>query len=167
MTERVAALMSACLNAYGLKAEFSDGETAFEPLINIGWRHLYRVPDFPIPKTGLSIDFPDLICARGRVELSKYEVSAGDELDLKFIFENVTRDVNYIHVTLALPEGFSADITESVLCLQRKEDEKADFITRRITVLPEAKKGKNVICAHAKAEGRITEAVVPIVIFIK
>ena len=167
MTERVAALMPACLNAYGLKAELSDGETAFEPLENIGWRHLFYVPDFPIPNTGLSVDFPDLIYARGRVELSKYKVSAGDELDLKFIFENVSRDIKYIHVTLTLPEGFSADVTESVLCLQRKEEEKDDFITRKITVLPEAKNGKNVIYAHAKAEGRITEAVVPIVLFIQ
>lgn len=107
------------------------------------------MPDFPIPKTGLSVDFPDLIYARGRVELSKYKVSAGDELDLKFIFENVTRDIKYIHVTLTLPEGFSADVTESVLCLQRKEEEKDDFITLQNTVLPEAKKReKRYLCAR-------------------
>ena len=51
--------------------------------------------------------------------------------------------------------------------VQRKEEEKDDFITRKITVLPEAKNGKNVIYARAKAEGTITEAVVPIVLFIQ
>lgn len=166
MTKRVSALMPSCLGAYGLSPELSDTEkTNFEPLINIGWRHLYQVPDFPIPETGLSVDFPDLICARGRAELDRFRAGAGDEINVKFIFENVTREVKYIIVTLELPEGFNADIDESVFCLERKEDGKGNFFTRKITVSEEAKKGKNVIYARAKAEGRLTEATVPIVIF--
>lgn len=167
MTERVASLMPSCLKAYGISAELAQGETSFEPLINIGWRHLYSVPDFPIPDTGLSVDFPDLVYARGRAEFSAYSAVRGGTVDLKLIFENVTRDVKYINITLRLPEGLTSDVSESVLCLQRKEDGKENFIAGKITVLPEAKSGKNIIYAHAKAEGRLTEAVVPIVIFIK
>ena len=159
LTERIANLLPSVLKAYRVYAAFTDGETEREEIGAL------EICDFEIPRTGLSIDFPDLIYAKGRVEFDRCIVAPGDTLTLTFVFKNRMPDPKYLNIAISLPEGWTADKTDISMYLpQPNNASPTAYAEVRITV-GETVHTANPIYAKVGALGRITSAVLPIPIW--
>ncbi len=164
LTHRIAELMPTAFRAYEIPFAFIEGESDWSGHEERKGDQLGLVPDFDLPSTGLSMDFPDLHYARGRVEFDRCEVVPGDTVQLTFIFRSVTRDTKHLTVQLHLPEGWTADRSSVHLCLHPKGDNGRCQATATVTV-GERVEGKNTLYAFASAEGRPSTALLPIVIW--
>ena len=159
LTQRVYELMPSALKAYGMFTEYTDGENEL-----MEYPDLTRIVDYDIPKTGLSCDLPDMIFAKGRVELSSLIAKTGEELKLKFIFKNAMRDPKHLQVKVTVPEGWMADKEEIGIYLEhlvyRTVSEES------IAIIPnENIKGVNKILIEVSSVGRPTCAIMPIIVF--
>lgn len=164
LTRRIAELMPTALKAYDIPFEFTEEPSKFG-----GWQEkvgdqLGLVPDFDLPATGLSMDFPTLYYAHGRVEFDRSEIAPGEELQLRFVFRSVTRDTKHLSVQLLLPDGWTTGQSSVHLCLHPANDggksEAAIIVTAG-----EQTKAKNTLYAFVSAEGHPSTAVLPIVIW--
>lgn len=162
LTRKIYELLPSTLKAYRLYFEYTDSEpTELEPLMEKSWRHIWMVPDFEIPSTGLSMNFPDLIYAKARVEFDKCKVEPNESVKMKFVFTNVSRDIKIVDIKLTLPDGWTADKDSTFICLHRIEENLKSETEITVTA-PENPSPKSVIYAYVKAQGRITSGVLPI-----
>ena len=158
LTKRVYELTPSCLKAYEIYAEYTDGETERDELPEYP-----RMPDFDIPETGLSFDFPDMGYAKGRVEFDKCSVKPGDEIKLKFIFKNTIPDPNPINIELILPEGWTADRKKFNMYLRQMFHYKTDEDEVTVTA-GEGVEGINKIYIRISAIARPSEITTPLII---
>lgn len=158
LTQRVAELVPSCLKAYEVYAEFTDGET------EKGKPYDYtRMPDFDIPGTGLSMDFPDMYFAKGRVEFDKCTVKPGDEITLKFAFKNTKSNSDSINIELSLPESWTSEKKNVNMRLTRMYERKTDVTEVKVTV-GENVDAVNKIIMKVSAVARPTEVTMPLLI---
>lgn len=159
LTRRIYELVPSCLKAYEVYTEYTDGDTEREEAP----RYL-RNRDFDIPKTGLSIDFPDMIYAKGRVEFDRCTVKPGENIKLKFVFKNTMQEVRMIQISLMLPEGWTSDKkTVNVYCRQMTQyliDEAEATVT-----VGENVDNINKIIMRISTPSRPTEVTVPLIIW--
>ena len=138
LTRRIYELVPSALKAYGIFAEYTDGETVRED-IPATYREdrsthtvmpgAERVPGFGMAENGLSIYFPDMIYAKALVELDKYRIEPGEEIKLKFSFKNTSPDPKQIIIDLRLPEGWTKDKeSTSVYLHEARFFKKADAV---------------------------------------
>lgn len=155
LTRRVYELVPAVFKACGTFLEYTDGETEISKL------PAKYVPDFDIPSTGLSFDFPDLIYAKGRVEFDRCTVSPGDEINFKFIFKNTMPEPKRINIAVALPDTWSAGKTVLNLYLHSNSQSSVDM---RVLV-GEFVGAENKITVGLSSPGRPTAFTVPVTIW--
>lgn len=155
LTRRIYELVPSCLKAYEVYTEYTDGETEREEKPKY-----FRVSDFDIPKTGLSVDFPDMIYAKGRVEFDRCTVKPGDKITLKFVFKNTMPDVKMLQIALILPEGWTSDKKAvNIYCGQTIAEAEATVIAG------ENVENVNKIRMRASSLSRPTEVTVPLIIW--
>lgn len=171
LTRRVYELVPAVLKAYGIFMEYTDGETELEEIPE-AFREdktkrdvvpgLRRVPDFDIPQNGLSMNFPDMIYAKARVEMDKYKVLANEEVKLKFVVKNTSPDPKQVIVDLILPEGWRADKKQTSLYLHEPRYNTKSETTVTITT-GENVQAINKMYAMISTPGRPTVSTVAII----
>lgn len=165
LSRRVYELTPSALKAYGIYMEYTEGENERENL-DIP---LY-ISDFDIPESGLSVDFPDLIYAKGRVEFDKCKVAPGDTVELKFIFKNCMPDPKQLSLSLSLPEGWSASAENINIYLQETRLaplESISGITTEVVYITvgENVETKNTVEAFVSCPGRPTTSYLPIILW--
>ena len=158
LTERIYQLVPSVLKAHEIYMEYTDGETE-----RVEAPELF-ITDHEMAETGLSIHFPDLIWAKGRVEFDKHTVRPGDEIKLDFIFSNTLNDTKQIRVKLHLPESWTADREEVNLYVREMRYRSKDKQTAIVTA-GEIVKGMNKINIEISSPGRLTSTVVPLIIW--
>ena len=141
LSKRVYELVPSCFMAYGIYMEYTDGENDLTE--NARW----ILPDISLPKTGLSFDFPDLIYAKGRVELSACEIAPDETIELTFTFKDTSRYPRQIEVELSLPESWTADKKYARLYTKAISDKEESVVTVKVTA-GECVNLKNVINAR-------------------
>ena len=159
ITQRIHNLVPASLMAYGIYMEYTDGENELEytfPLFN-------RNPRWEIPRTGLSMNFPDSVLVKARVEFDKYTIKPFDTVTFKFVAQNTTSDQKRVVVRLLLPEGWTSDRKTAAIYL----NEMYRFETGEAEIKVTA--GENVdslnkIYAELTVNGRPTVSILPILI---
>lgn len=158
LTERVYELVPSCLKAYSIYMEYTDGENEYQKYkININ-----RTPEFDIPTTGYSMNLPDLIYAKGRVEFDKCYAVENDVVQLKFVLKNCFHDPKTVQIRLFLPEGWTANKEEISLRL----DQSPEWNTTEESVIITVGKvsAVNTIYAKITCLGRPTTYIFPICI---
>lgn len=178
LTRRVYELVPSVLKAYGIFAEYTDEETEWEPVPETYqiYQHFnleaegfdprpndLRTAGFDVPDTGLSLNFPDMIFAKARVEFDKYQVKAGDTLTLKLIAKNTMPAPGEVHFRIELPEGWTVDRPNPSVYLHEMRWKLRGETEVTVTV-GEQVRAHNLITITASAPGRITAAMVPLII---
>ena len=161
LTQRIYELVPSALKAYGIFMEYTDGKEEREQLPSS-----LRCPDLSIPSTGLALNFPDMIFAKGRVEFSACEVKAGGELELKFVFRNTMPDPKQIDIELKLPEGWTSDGRYAKVFLREMRDNIESELSIKLYAAQDICL-KNIIHITASAFGRPAKASLDVVIWSK
>ena len=153
LTRRVYELMPSALKSYEVYTEYTDGENELEKL-----PEQLRMVDFKIPDTPYSVNLPDLIYARGRVELSSIKAICGEEISLKFLLANIMYEPLHLQIKVSVPEGWSLSKSEFNMYLDHWDFGRDS--TETIKIVPgENIALKNKITIEISCEGRITSAI--------
>ena len=111
----------------------------------------------------MSFNIPDMIYAKGRVELDSCTIAPNESVKLRFVIKNTSPDTKQVTIRLLLPEGWTADKTEtSVYLCEPRYNSAADAV---VTVTAgEEVKSVNKIFAIITTQNRPTAAlaVIPI-----
>lgn len=160
LTQRVAELMPSAFKAYGMYTEYTDGDTELDSFED----SMKRIRDFDIPQTGLSCNLPDMIYAKGRVELSTLTAESGKEIELKVVFKNTMPDPKQLQVIISLPDGWSADKTTKNVYLHQLVDDVTSATSFKV-IPGENVDSVNEILVRVKCTGRPTSVIMPITVF--
>ncbi len=163
LTDRVYKQVSSCLMAYGIYMEYTDGETEREEYKYTPYR-----ATLPLPTSGYAVYFPDMVHALVFAELDKAEIAPGESVNITFKVQNRRADYKQMRVQLQLPEGWTADKTESSVYVQHwaSEQERLGEATIKVTA-GETVNAENKIYAKVSFTGRPFETIQPIYIFAK
>ena len=158
ITNRIHNLVPASLMAYGIYTEYTDGEDELQYELQER-----RNPLWQIPETGLSVNFPDAIIFKARVELDKYKIKPFETVTLKFVVQNTTNDQKRVVARLLLPEGWTADKNTASVYIDEMYRRELGVAEIKVTA------GENVdsinkIYAELSVHGRPTTAIMPILI---
>ncbi len=111
LTERVLRLMPQVMRAHDLEVEFTDGDTEFDPGYDarrMGW----VIDDF-FSRSPYSFEFGN-IHTGAIIEYEKEpQVRAGDLFKVKITLYNKMPDPRHVRMSVALPEGWSADYAKT------------------------------------------------------
>ena len=116
-----------------------------------------------MPSTGLSLNFPDVVYAKVRVEFDKYKIKTGDTITLTFVGKNTMPAPCEVYIHLNLPEGWTADREEFPLYLHEMRMRLHTTTTVRVTAT-ENVKAVNTITATLTSPGRIHSAILPVIL---
>ena len=92
-----------------------------------------------MPSTGLSLNFPDVVYAKVRVEFDKYKIKTGDTITLTFVGKNTMPAPCEVYIHLNLPEGWTADREEFPLYLHEMRMRLHTTTTVRVTATENVK----------------------------
>ena len=116
-----------------------------------------------MPATGLSLNFPDVIYAKVRVEFDRYKIKAGDTITFTFVGKNTMPAPCETYIHLNLPEGWTADRVDFPLYLHEMRMKLQTTTTVTVTAA-ENVRAVNTITATLTAPGRIHCAILPIIL---
>ncbi|MBR5615024.1 MAG: ADP-ribosylglycohydrolase family protein [Clostridia bacterium] len=158
LTQRTLKLVPSALAVFGVYMEYTDGENELEGL------PIVKSPQLSLPESGLCLYFDGLIYSKGRVEFSKYRVVPGDEITLKFTFNNLMNDARQIEISMDLPEGWTAErktvslMVDEVLRYKESSAEVKIFVGEDVDF-------KNIIKLCASTNARPTKSEISLIIW--
>ena len=178
LTRRIYELVPSAMKAYGMYTEYTDGPNEWEEVPQpfrfyepfTPAEEGYKPPlkgirnaEYDVPSTGLSLNFPDVVYAKVRVEFDKYKIKAGDTITLTFVGKNTMPAPCEVYIHLNLPEGWTADREEFPLYLHEMRMRLHTTTTVRVTAA-ENVKAVNTITATLTSPGRIHSAILPVIL---
>lgn len=178
LTRRVYELVPSVLKAYGVFTEYTDGPNEWEQVppefrfydpftpVEKGYNPppgVIRNAGYDVPAAGLSLNFPDVIYAKVRVEFDRYKIKAGDTVTFTFVGKNTMPAPCETYIHLNLPEGWTADRVDFPLYLHEMRMKLQTTTTVTVTAA-ENVQAVNTITATLTAPGRIHCAILPIIL---